>query len=338
MSVSDAPAGPVVVEPMDPGITSIQPGGGFCMRIELAWGYWRRWYLKTFRPGYVARMRALRRGGENRCPHEVLDPRDVKYYRNQGGYWWSEQDDPFRWRDRLPVARVGLGEVVIFGGGCFLIAAALAALWWPAALVPALAGLVVLWFFRDPPRRVPQDEGLVLAPADGKVVAVEELDDEPHVGGPAVVISIFLSLFDVHINRAPVAARVIGISYRPGKFLSAMRPAAARENEQLAIRLEEKSPPHRRMVVRQISGAVARRIVCWLQPGERIERGARIGMIKLGSRTELVLPREPGLVVEARVGQKVRAGVSVVARFAPVATGPGKSRGRQSPRAEESGS
>src|SRR5438477_12958060 len=81
------------VEPMDPQITSIQPGGGFCMRLELGWGYVRRWYLKTFRPGYVARMAGLRRGDRNACPFDALDPRDVKFYRNQGGYYWVPHDD-----------------------------------------------------------------------------------------------------------------------------------------------------------------------------------------------------------------------------------------------------
>src|SRR5579872_7303323 len=107
------------VEPMDPQITSIQPGGGFCMRLELAWGYIRRWYLKTFQPGYVARMAGLRRGNKNACPFEVLDPRDVKFYRNQEGYYWDPQDDPFAWRDRLGFARVGLTELWMIAGAFF---------------------------------------------------------------------------------------------------------------------------------------------------------------------------------------------------------------------------
>jgi phosphatidylserine decarboxylase len=108
---------------------------------------------------------------------------------------------------------------------------------------------------------------------------------------------------------------VIGLGYRPGKFLNALRPASARENEQLEIRLEESLPPYRKLIVRQIAGAIARRIVCWLKPGDELERGAQFGMIKLGSRTELVLPREPGLVIEVRPGVKVWAGTSVLARF-----------------------
>ena len=104
------------IEPLDPAIDSIQPGGGVCMRIELGWGCVRRLWLRVFRRSYVRRMEALRRGDANRCPHPVLDPRDVKFYRNQGGYRWDIADDPFAWRDRLPVARVGLAELLLLGG------------------------------------------------------------------------------------------------------------------------------------------------------------------------------------------------------------------------------
>ncbi|MBI2479042.1 MAG: phosphatidylserine decarboxylase family protein, partial [Planctomycetia bacterium] len=104
------------IEPLPPEIKSIQPGGGVCMRIELAWGYWRRWYLKTFCRRYLADMLATREGTTNACPHEVLDPRDVKFYRNQGGYYWPAANDPFCGRDRLPFARAGLAELMILGG------------------------------------------------------------------------------------------------------------------------------------------------------------------------------------------------------------------------------
>jgi phosphatidylserine decarboxylase len=300
---------------MDPQVTSIQPGGGVCMRLELAWGRLRRWYLRRFRPGYVARMRRLRRGQAGACPYEPLDPRDVKFYRNQGGYDWAPEDDPFAWRDRLPFVRVGLAELLIFSGPLFLAVLVLAWVDWRLAWVPALLGLFPAWFFRDPKRTPPAEAGLVVSPADGRVVSVEEVADDDYAGGPAVVISIFLSVFNVHINRAPLAARVIGLTYRPGKFFNAQKPVSARENEQVTVRLEESAWPYRRMIVRQIAGAVARRIVCWVRPGEALERGAQFGMIKFGSRTELVLPREAGLVVEVRRGQKVRAGTSVLARY-----------------------
>ncbi len=108
-------------------------------------------------------------------------------------------------------------------------------------------------------------------------------------------IGIFLSIFNVHLNRAPATSRVIALRYHPGEFLNALDPQCLVRNENMWIGLEEDEPPHRRMVVRQIAGAYARRIVCALRPGEVVARGGKIGMIKLGSRTELILPDEPGL-------------------------------------------
>ena len=134
------------IEPLDPLITSIQPGGGFCMKLELAWGQVRRRYLKTFRPGYVARMAKLRRGDKNACPFEVLDPRDVKFYRNQGGYYWEPQDDPFTWRDHLGFARVGLTELWMISGAFFAVSSLLGWLFWPLAPVPVVLGLYRLVF------------------------------------------------------------------------------------------------------------------------------------------------------------------------------------------------
>ncbi|HUT88015.1 MAG TPA: phosphatidylserine decarboxylase family protein [Thermoguttaceae bacterium] len=312
-----APRAPsqAVVEPLDPQITSIQPGGGVCMRLELAWGRVRRWYLRTFRPGYVARMRRLRLGDDRGCPHDVLDPRDLKFYRNQGTCSWRPEDDPFAWRDRLPLVRAGLAELLILGGGAWLLAAVIVWWWWPAAVPLAVWGALILWFFRNPKRTAPSESGMIVSPADGKVVAIDELASHEYVGGPAVKIAVFLSVFNVHVNRAPAAACVVGLTYARGKFLGAMRRRASKENERMTIRLEETSPPHRRLVVVQIAGAVARRIVCWVAPGENLSRGQALGMIKLGSRTELILPRQPGLILEARLGQSVRAGTTVLARY-----------------------
>jgi phosphatidylserine decarboxylase len=308
-------AGGHAIQPLGPDIKSIQPGGGWCMRLELAWGYVRRTLLKTLRPGYVERMRQCRRGDSNGCPHEVLDPRDVKFYRNQGGYHWTAEDDPFRWRDRLPFVRVGLAELLILGGGFFLLAAILGLVWWPLAVVPAAIGLEVVWFFRNPRRVPPAEPGLIIAPADGRVIAIEEIEED-FVGGPAVRIDIFLSVFNVHVNRAPCESQVLALGYRRGRFLNAMRPEANRENERMEVRLEQTAAPHRTLIVRQIVGAIARRIVCWVSPGETLKRGEAFGMIKLGSRTELVLPRTPGLEIRTRIGERVRAGLTVMARYA----------------------
>jgi phosphatidylserine decarboxylase len=324
------PAEPLPLEPMDPQLKWIQPGGGVVCKLELAWGYWRRFWLRTFRPGYVRRMAAARKGTFNGCPHDVLDPRDLKFFRNQGGYSWDAADDPFRWRDRIPFARAGLAELQVFSLLTFGPAAALVVwltlpgvqlpdavrvLGWLAVAALAVSGLLIVWFFRSPPRHAPTAAGLVVSPADGKVVAIDEIEHDEFVGGPAVQIGIFLSIFNVHINRAPVAGRVVGVRYKKGKYLNALRPESARENEQLAVRMQETAAPYRRYVVRQITGAIARRIVCWLKPGDELARGEEFGMIKLGSRTELVLPREAGLAIRARLGDKVHAGTSVLAEY-----------------------
>ena len=316
------------LEPMDPQICNIQPGSGVVMHLELAWGNWRRWYLKTFRKGYVKRMAELRQGDFNPCPFEVLDPRDLKFYRNQGGYYWKPEDDPFRSRDRIPFTRAGLAELIVFSVLFFGSAAVLAALltlltptapWdgigWLAVTALAIVGLLIVWFFRNPPRKIPTEVGLVVSPADGKVVDVKELEYDEFVGGPAVMIGIFLSIFNVHVNRMPIAGRIIGLSYKRGKYLNALNPISAIENEQLAVRLEGESTPHRRMIVRQIAGAIARRIVCWVKPGDELPRGELFGMIKLGSRTEIVIPQEAGLEITVKPGVKVKAGSSILARY-----------------------
>ncbi|MEX1095060.1 MAG: phosphatidylserine decarboxylase family protein [Planctomycetales bacterium] len=316
------------LEPMDPRVTDIQPGGGVVMRLEQAWGRLRRAYLKTFRRGYIERMAALRKGEFNPCPHEVLDPRDLKFHRNQGGWHWEPADDPFAWRDRIPFARVGLAELLLFAflfyGGAIVAGSntwngprtlETQIIGWAATVVLAMLGGLVTWFFRDPERAVPTEPGIVVAPADGLVVAIDDVGENEFLGGPAVRIGIFLSIFNVHINRVPIAGRVIGIRYEPGKFLNALRPESARENERLVLRFEGTAAPHRRMVLAQITGAIARRIVCWVKPGDELAAGERFGMIKLGSRTELVLPREPGLEMRVKIGDTVHAGSSVLACY-----------------------
>ena len=295
-------------------IESIQPGGGVCMRLELGWGAIRRAWLRTFRRGYVARMAKLRRGRGGDYPHEILDPRDLKYYRNQGDWHWLLEDDPFRWRDRIPLARVGLGEVVIFSSVLVGLGALLAWLWWPLAALPAVLWLFVLWFFRDPRRDIPNDPGLLVAPADGRVFSVRQIDWDDDLGSAAISIDIFLSIFNVHINRSPEACEVVSIRYQPGKFLNALRPEAARENEALTVVMATEGQPGR-LKVRQITGAIARRIVCWLKPGDSLSRGEPFGMIKLGSRTELVVPQLEGLTVCVSEGDVVRGGMTVLARF-----------------------
>lgn len=310
-----ARATPTPAEPLPAAIRSVQPGGGWCYQIELAWGRWRRWYLRRFRPGYVERMAIVRRGSLRGAPHDILDPRDLKYCANQCTAHWDEADDPFSWRERLPFARWGLAELVLLGSTLAALTALALWTWWPAAIVPALLLAEVVYFFRDPPRRVPPQPGLLVAPADGKVVDVTRLEHDDWIGGPAVRIGIFLSIFNVHVNRAPCAARVIRLVYRTGAFRNALDPRSLEVNENLWIGMEEPEPPYRRLAVRQIAGAIARRIVCTVRPDEVVERGQRFGMIKLGSRTELLLADEPQLEILTQIGQHVRAGSSIVARY-----------------------
>ncbi len=302
-------------EPLPQNLSSVQPGGGKCYQVELLWGRLRRWWLRSFRRSYVERMRELRHGSTDGAPHEILDPRDLKYCRNLCTCDWHERDDPFRWREKLPFARWGLAELQLMGWP--LVAAIIAAGWtyWPLATVPGVLLVFVLYFFRDPPRTVPTEPGLLVSPADGTVAEVTELAHDEFIGGPAVRIGIFLSIFNVHMNRSPAEARVIRLQYHPGAFLNALDPLSAIRNENLWIGLEEEQPPHRRLVVRQIAGLIARRIVCNLRSGEVIARGHKFGMIKLGSRTELILPIEDHLQVLARVGQKVHGGSTVLARY-----------------------
>jgi phosphatidylserine decarboxylase len=175
--------------------------------------------------------------------------------------------------------------------------------------------VLIVYFFRDPPRKIPVGPALMLAPADGKVVEISRLEHDDFVGGPAVRIGIFLTIFNVHINRAPCRARVIALRYSTGRFMNALDPASLIHNENMWIALEAEEAPHRRLVVRQIAGAIARRIVCDLRPGRVVEAGEKFGMIKLGSRTELIMPDEEGLEIDVRVGQWINAGKQIVARY-----------------------
>ncbi|MEN6365548.1 MAG: phosphatidylserine decarboxylase [Thermoguttaceae bacterium] len=303
-------------KPLSDAWTSIQPGGGRCYRLELAWGRLRRAWLKRFRPGYVRRMTDRRCGDPTGAPHEILDPRDLKYCRNRCTCDWDPADDPFRWRDRLPFARWGLAELMLMGLPLLVLTVLLATTpWWYLAIVSGVPLCLVVYFFRDPPRAIPTAPGLWVAPADGKVVEITRLPHDEFLDGPAVRIGIFLSIFNVHLNRAPCACRVIDLRYNPGGFLNALNPESAIQNENTWIGLEEESSPYRRLIVRQISGAIARRIVCDLRPGQSLDRGQKIGMIKLGSRTELILPDTDDLQIETRIGQKIQAGATILARY-----------------------
>lgn len=298
---------------MDPQLATIQPGGGIVMSIELGWGYVRRWYLRKFRPGYCKRMGILRQGSRGNLPFEPVDQRDIKFYRNQETYWWPEADDDYRWRDSLPFARAGLAELILISGLFLVLAGMCGLVWWPLCLPPLVVFGLVVWFFRNPLREIPSGHGVVVSPADGKLVEIVEIDD-PDIG-PAIRFGIFLSIFNVHINRSSMSGSVVAVRYRPGKFLNALRPESARENENLDVILSSNEMPGQFFRVRQITGQFARRIVCWIRPGDVLTRGEQFGMIKLGSRTELVIPRHDALQIEIAIGDAVSAGSTRLAHY-----------------------
>ncbi len=306
---------------IDTPITSIQPGGGLCVRIEQAWGRLRRACLRLFFPGYVRKMTALRQGDCQGCPHDVIDPRDLKLVRNVCGYSFRPEDDRFAWRGRLGFARAGLVEIICFTLLLLPVMALFAALgamlswWW---LLP-LVVLVPLWvfilaFFRDPERVIPGDADALVSPADGVITHLEEVNDPDFPGGRAFRVSIFLSVLNVHVNRVPRSGAVTQIRYYPGAFLDARAEECAVRNEQLWIDFtdEHLACPIR---VKQVAGAIARRIVCQLKPGEVVRAGERFGMIKFGSRTDVLVPAGSVAEVLVRVGEAVQGGSRVLLRL-----------------------
>ena len=189
---------------------------------------------------------------------------------------------------------------------------------WILAVPVAVGWFAVAAFFRDPIRRIPRglDAGTMLAPADGVISAIEHVDaHEATDGKPAVVLRIFLSVLNVHINRAPCACTVQGMIYRKGRFLNAQTEESAKVNESNVILLS--FPDGERFGMRQVSGMIARCIVCPLQEGETLEQGQRWGMIKFGSTTELILPRPDRVDVRIAVGDKVRGGRTIMAVLPP---------------------
>lgn len=182
------------------------------------------------------------------------------------------------------------------------------------------AGLFVVFifllaFFRDPNRICPNDEKLLLSPADGKIADIEEVIEKEFIKGPAIRIGIFLSVFNVHINRSPCNARVEEITYNIGQFKDARNPLAGQINESNNIGLLRLDEPADVLLVRQISGAIARRIVCGVIPGYELSGGEQFGMIKFGSRTELYLSYNKKAKVLVKVGDKVKAGLTALVRY-----------------------
>lgn len=213
---------------------------------------------------------------------------------------------------RIPIHREGWPFIVLAAAANVLVFAFAGWLGW--LFVP-----VTLWvvaFFRDPERSPPPGEGLILSPADGKLLPVIKAAPPPELGlgdRPLTRLSIFMNIFDVHVNRNPASGTICALAYRPGKFFNASFDKASEHNERMSIRVRLDGPGGRDLGVVQIAGLIARRIKCDLREGQRVCRGDRFGIIRFGSRLDVYLP--DGARVLTRPGQSTRAGETVLADF-----------------------
>lgn len=179
---------------------------------------------------------------------------------------------------------------------------------WAWAVIPLLLAAFFLWFFRDPPRSIPPGEGLVVSPADGKLTSIEHVITPT---GESMRLSIFLSVFDVHVNRSPISGTLREVRYQKGEFLNAMNPASAEKNEQNLVVVE--SDDGHEVSFKQIAGLLARRIVFNRKAGDRLERGERVGLIKFGSRVDVLVPAHAELRVKK--GDRVKGGATILAHI-----------------------
>jgi phosphatidylserine decarboxylase len=197
--------------------------------------------------------------------------------------------------------------------GLSLLAVAIVLAWatgnWAWSVVPLLLAAFFLWFFRDPRRAIPSEPGLIVSPGDGLVTETAAISTPD---GPRQRISIFLSVFNVHVNRSPIAGVLKTVHYQKGKYLNAMNPASADQNEQNSVTVSGEGIE---VTFKQIAGLLARRIVFNLRQGDTVERGQRVGLIKFGSRVNVILPANAELRV--KVGQRVKGGSSVLAAISP---------------------
>jgi phosphatidylserine decarboxylase len=225
---------------------------------------------------------------------------------------------------RIPLTKYGLPQVVVYPAAVLaamivfpLITVTFLPQWVVVTIETVLAGVLVwaLMFFRDPERSCPADINLLLAPADGHITEIETIEETSFIGGPALRIGIFLSIFDAHINRAPCNVRIEKITYKKGKFLNAMNPQSGRLNESNNLDLIRTDSPKDKLIVRQISGAIARRIVCSAAEGKELAGGEKFGMIKFGSRTELYLPVSENAKCLVQIGDKVKAGLTPLVQY-----------------------
>jgi phosphatidylserine decarboxylase len=296
-------------------VRTVQPGGGPVAALALAWGRLRRAWLRAGRPRYVRELEALRTRQCPGCTHDVVDGRDLLWVQNVCAVRLPAARTVSPFRDRFGLVRLGRADVL----ACCVAGATVGLL--GAWLTPWLAvlGLLppafALRFFRDPERDVPGAPELVLAPADGVLDDVRREEQCPFFAGAAWRLGIYLSVWDVHVNRAPVHGIAERFDYRPGRRVPTVRRGVTDANEQLVTWFHADAGLP--VVVRQIAGPLARRICNVLGAGDRVAAGERFGLIKFGSRTELWLPADARLELAARRGQRVVGGVSVLARFVP---------------------
>jgi phosphatidylserine decarboxylase len=221
---------------------------------------------------------------------------------------------------RIPLTKYGWPQVAIFPA--IILAAMAILLFLPLPLYVTIVtettlAVILIWvfsFFRDPYRIVPSDKNLLLSPADGTIHDIETVHND-FIGGPALRIGIFLSIFDVHINRSPCSAKIEKITYRKGQFRDARDPQAGQINESNDLYLTRIDSPGDKLIVRQISGAIARRIVCRTSQGEQLACGRQFGMIKFGSRTELYAHAGKNIKILVKIGDKVKAGLTPLAKY-----------------------
>ncbi len=231
---------------------------------------------------------------------------------------------------RIPLTKYGLPQVAVIPAA---LAAAMIVYWlvarygfaqsegrfltcvWLPEIILFIVLVWVLSFFRDPERQIPNDPTALLSPADGTITDIETVENDPAFEHKAMRIGIFLSIFNVHINRAPCAVRVGKITYRPGQFKNAMSPHSGRINESNDVRMTRLKEPKDELMIRQISGALARRIVCTAKTGDELAAGQRFGMLKFGSRMELYVPMRDNAKCQVHIGDKVKAGLTILVKY-----------------------
>jgi len=218
---------------------------------------------------------------------------------------FSKKEDT-RINNRLPVAREGLPFITVWGSmTCIFLYFGLLFL----GIFSGILSLFTIYFFRDPTRENQAHEKTVLTPADGKILGIQHLRDNNNpLGKPAIKISIFMSIFNVHVNRIPTAGKILKIIYHPGKFFSANMDKASEQNENNRIFL--KTNDGREIVFVQIAGLIARRIVCWIKEGAEVQAGQRFGLIRFGSRLDVYLPFDTKLLIQPK--KKVKAGKTIL--------------------------